>query len=620
MTILNDTTVVVFTSAELKTALENNNNYTYIYFGNDITLGSGINISSLKTNVTIDGTYDNVRHKFSDMKSLATGNTISISSSNTKKVTVSNMDITGYNYYGIIYVAENSGYKDTEVLYNNITYTGPQISFNPWGITTFYDCSITILENYAAANEVAECNRINIGGNTTILHKSTGNSSFWFRNSNPSLTILENATVDFTSENRELIYGVNDLEFNILSNAVFKVTTKNGLSYATFGTGATTIYNNASFILKKTAYSGGYATWYSSKAITLNENSSLEIINDYPSITSSNYNIYFTSSNSSFILNNPKYVLLYNSVGNIIYSQNSIPYEFNFSRINLFSNTVEKNSQITSSNLPTYSWYKNNDLATITGKFTASKTTITSNNFETSELEELPNLTNFNFVNKRILSIGIVSLHINALTDEDTVLKGKTLPNASILIEYNNMNETVLADTTGNFSYDFNETLPVGTTFTITSKKDNDLIYTTKKITIVYSGELTIDEASKVINFTLNPISLDPVLLPKSENLQIKVTDSRINSTDWKLYAIINHNLSSDNEELEDSLVFVDSDNNINVLSDTKTLVYQGTSNEGNIKETEINFDVDKGILAQVKNYVKINSSYNATITWLLEE
>lgn len=37
-------------------------------------------------------------------------------------------------------------------------------------------------------------------------------------------------------------------------------------------------------------------------------------------------------------------------------------------------------------------------------------------------------------------------------------------------------------------------------------------------------------------------------------------------STDWKLYEIINHNLSSDNEELEDSLVFVDNDNNINVF------------------------------------------------------
>ena len=38
MTIINENTVVVFSSEELKTALENENNYTPIYFGNDISL------------------------------------------------------------------------------------------------------------------------------------------------------------------------------------------------------------------------------------------------------------------------------------------------------------------------------------------------------------------------------------------------------------------------------------------------------------------------------------------------------------------------------------------------------------------------------------------------------
>ena len=56
MTIINGTTVVVFSSAELKEALENNNGYTYIYFGSNITLTSGILISSNKSEVIIDGT------------------------------------------------------------------------------------------------------------------------------------------------------------------------------------------------------------------------------------------------------------------------------------------------------------------------------------------------------------------------------------------------------------------------------------------------------------------------------------------------------------------------------------------------------------------------------------
>lgn len=48
MTIINESTVVVTSSAELKEALEKDNGYTYIYFGEDITLTSGMTISKLK--------------------------------------------------------------------------------------------------------------------------------------------------------------------------------------------------------------------------------------------------------------------------------------------------------------------------------------------------------------------------------------------------------------------------------------------------------------------------------------------------------------------------------------------------------------------------------------------
>ena len=73
MTIINDTTVVVFSSEELKTVLESNNSYTHIYFGSNISLKSGIKIASTKANVTIDGTYNGVTYNFEDMKTLNTG-------------------------------------------------------------------------------------------------------------------------------------------------------------------------------------------------------------------------------------------------------------------------------------------------------------------------------------------------------------------------------------------------------------------------------------------------------------------------------------------------------------------------------------------------------------------
>ena len=208
MTIINGTTVVVFSSAELKEALENNNGYTYIYFGSNITLTSGILISSNKSEVIIDGTYNDIIYEYVDQKKLDTGDGIRVNSALNKKVTVKNMKVVGYNYYGIIYVPESNTFKDTVIEYNNINYVGPQISFNPSGLTRFVDCDITIQDNYASGNEVCECNRVEIGGATTIIHKSTANSSFWFRNQSPSLTILKNAVVNFQSVSRELIYGV----------------------------------------------------------------------------------------------------------------------------------------------------------------------------------------------------------------------------------------------------------------------------------------------------------------------------------------------------------------------------------------------------------------------------
>ena len=81
MTILNDATMVVFTSEELKTVLEQNNSYTHIYFGTNITLASGIKIASTKTNIIIDGTYQDVRYTYEDMKNLSASNTINVTSS-----------------------------------------------------------------------------------------------------------------------------------------------------------------------------------------------------------------------------------------------------------------------------------------------------------------------------------------------------------------------------------------------------------------------------------------------------------------------------------------------------------------------------------------------------------
>ena len=145
--------------------------------------------------------------------------------------------------------------------------------------------------------------------------------------------------------------------------------------------------------------------------------------------------------------------------------------------------------------------------------------------------------------------------------------------------------------------------------------------YYIKTVEIVYSGELTLDTATKYFEFKLSPISNNPLLYPRLNDLIITVTDSRVDSSPWKLYATINHDLESDDGIiLKDSLVYVNNLGEISILSSTPTLVYTGESNGGSIKVTNISWNENEGILFQLKDYLENKKEYKAEITWILEE
>lgn len=72
-------------------------------------------------------------------------------------------------------------FSNINIIYSNITYEGPQLSFHPADITSNIDFKITIIDkSLTVGNEVCECNKIILGGNTSIIHNSKSNSAFWF--------------------------------------------------------------------------------------------------------------------------------------------------------------------------------------------------------------------------------------------------------------------------------------------------------------------------------------------------------------------------------------------------------------------------------------------------------
>lgn len=619
MNILDENHVVVFTSAELKSVLEGENSYTTIYFGDNITLTSGITISAKKAKITISGTYEGVTYQFTDQKSTSAAQAIQASPQN-ELIVVENLHIIGYNYYGMIYVAESASYKNVVLEYQNITYIGPQFIFHPMGLTRIIDSTITIQDQYASGNEVAECNQIEIGGVTTILHTSKANSSFWFRNNNPYLTILKSAKVTFTSTERELFYGTNQLNLSLYEQSSFAITVHNGLAYnSSFGTNNTTVASGASLKITQTARNGSYATWYSYGPLSILNGASLQVISDYSSITTANSCIYFYNAKASFILEEPKEVVLYNPVASAIQTSATIPFQFQFSRINLFTTSVSLTSAISLNTLPTYAWYKTSDISAISGNFSNTTTTITETNFTTEELKNLPSLTNFILANKKIFSLGTFSFSVHKIGTKSTVLRGKTLKNVSILIQYLDTSTVITALDSGDFSCTLPSTLELGTIINLQAKLPDTVLYFSEKAIVVEPGELLLVTYPNMIEFTLEPFSLSPLLLPKKEKMELTIVDTRIELTKWSLAVTLASSFQDEKGNvLENALCFFSSNQALSPLSNDPYVIY--TQEEEKEGTTSLTYEEKEGIVLHIQNPIQKDATYRANLHWTLEE
>lgn len=197
---------------------------------------------------------------------------------------------------------------------------------------------------------------------------------------------------------------------------------------------------------------------------------------------------------------------------------------------------------------------------------------------------------------------------------------GITEEYASILVEHESTRAVVLANEKGEFSYTYSAPMPQGTNISFTCKEYNSVVYCTKKIQVVYSGELMIESATNQFNFDVYPIRMSPILCPRQRLVKITVVDSRVLSSDWKLYATLTSKMQSESgEKLEGALVFVEGEN-IQELTDTPTLVYTGKNNEGSLSVTDIKWEKGEGILLKITEPLKNNVSYDAEITWTIEE
>ena len=405
---INETTVAVETSAELKSLLEGNNSITLIYLANDITLLQGITILASKSKITIDGFYPldgtGKIHTYTDMNSASSADTIGVRTASSIHVTVQNLNVIGKNYYGLIYVSEATSHQDVVITYKNITYNGPQITYHPSGLSIYENLNINIIDSTACvANEVAEASKLQIGGKTTITHNSVGNSTFWFRGTSPYLEILKDAEVSITTT-RDIVYTGSYLTFTINANANLAITTKYGFFRDNSHQASSILLDKASNLsIIQTQTNGSNATISCRGDFTISEEASLYIEANYKNTAPL---IQFNTSSSVLNVDNCKSVVLYNSSYACLSFANTSNFNIKCGKLDYWLTSPTLISTGVLENNPLYSWYKSNEEnLSITATVTSSKTTVNTNNLTEEEAQALPNLNLLTFQTAKTLRL-----------------------------------------------------------------------------------------------------------------------------------------------------------------------------------------------------------------------
>ncbi len=617
MQIINDNTVVVNNSEELKQVLSETNDYTYVFFGSDITLTSGFTINSNKTEIVIDGTYND--NKYTYTNNLTESTDVINANKQNKKIVLKNMNIISSHTYGVVYVPSHPNYNDLVVEYNNINFSGVELSCNYYGTTKINDSMISGVDtNNVTVKKICDSNRIIIGGNTTITSNSTVNPVFFFNDVIPSyIKIVPNSHVNITT-NEELMNGTNKLDLIVGHGSEFLLTTGNGFSITTtHGARNVLIEEMANFTFIEKSHQR-IPMWSIFGNLTVKEGASFSVINTYMKTPSDNYNIYFKGSNQKIIFDNPKYINIYTKNANVMYTNNPVNFSFKFSRINMWIYALDYLDACTLDDTPAYYWYKENSLAEINGTFDKDTTTITSHNFTESELSLLTDINSFSFQNIKILTIGMLKINIHPINNSINTISGHTIPYSAVLIEYDTKRLTTTANEEGLFEIDIDSAVPDNTRVKITSCLNG--CYTERKVNIPFNGELTLLKTTENIPFSTIPVSYNPIILHKKNMTVITVVDSRVNSTKWKLYINYVNPMISGDKVLINSLKFKKFDNELINLTTNKQLVYESNSNNGNVEVSNITFSTDKGLMIIPNKNLLMDEDYCTLIIWSIEE
>jgi len=429
---------------------------------------------------------------------------------------------------------------------------------------------------------------------------------------------MPNSRVNISTD-KEFMNGTNRLDLIVGHGAELLLTTGNGFAKTTtHGARNVLIEEMANFTFIEKSHQR-VPMWSVFGDFVVKDGASVSILNTYMTTPSDNYNIYFKGSNQKFILDNPKYINIYTKNANVVYTNNPVNFSFKFTRINMWIYALDYTSASTLDDTPAFYWYKENNLAEISGVLNKDTTTITSHNFTDTELDLLSDINSFSFQNRKILTIGLNKINVHPITNSTNIISGHTIPYANVKIEYDNKSLQASADENGLFEVNIDSIILDNTRVKITSCLNG--CFTERKVITPFIGELTLLKATENIPFSMQESSIKPTILPKKNKTVVTVVDSRINSTNWKLYIYYtNPMIEKSGKVLIDSLFFKKFNNEKIALKTNKKLIYESSDNGGNVNVSNVTFSTDKGLFLKPSKNLLENEDYSTLIIWSVEE
>lgn len=621
---LNSSSVIVYTFDELKTVLSEENNYTTIYLGANIeTKLYGIRVHKTKTDFTIDGRPpgESTIYTLKEYRSGAYTDSIVIQQNNST-VTLQNLRIDGQNYYGT--VVSPDAQSGVTLIYKNVDYTGPQITYNRNGYAEYYDCNISIVSNPAVPDhEVAEARSVLLGGTVRIdaMESGRGTSIFWLVGSSTKLTVAAGADVNIDVDFYFVYADGSQPDFIIENNASFIINCRWGMQYAGQVYRSVSVGNNATLKVNQQKNEGGNATFRINSKFEAMPGSVVEISRPAGAYAL----IEFSLANCQAVFDQPKRVILSNPsfrVFNFIYAGDL---SISTQALNYWV-TADLSDSI--NNMPQNIWNKKDSSSfQLSVRATTVTTSALSHSLDSDDpVTDVLSPSTFNMGSMRMLVLGDLPLSVSSFTTASAEISGQTSPNAGLQAVYQGLAGIQTlggnADGSGYYHLPVIESAIPDDAEVLVLSHYNMLKARQIAKPDIFMGILEFASVPEYMLFQNPSLSSSSQRIPRQDpNWTISISDTRSAGSQWRLEASIDAPLqgllNGQNYQLPNALVYVNSSNTATALSSAPLLIFQGTT--GATPITDLSWPATEGILVDIPPYQgTVGVVYETTINWTL--